>query len=261
MHPRIARSVDGLLVIRRNPRLAVVGPEEDVRARDDIHHAVAVEVVAAGAPAVVELAQLLFAEPARHDFRRTRLQRQVRVADALELRGRRAAHPERDHPVAPEVVVGGPTGAGVVDVRAEDVRVEQHLEVVPLTGTNAGRGRRNGQRGSCAAARAPSSASRASTSCPSRTGARRAAPARAASGRRGRVGIDWSGRRWRDANLAAAGAAKGCARQFLPLRVERDAEQTLVLRIPFSQRHEHALHARGVFSARSRTLACSRRRT
>ena len=93
-----------------------------------------------GPPRVVELVERLHAEPARDLLRLRDSRLEILERHVLEPDLACAAGVERDGAEAAELVVGDAAAqaAGVVEKRAQDVGIEDELDVVPLARLQAG---------------------------------------------------------------------------------------------------------------------------
>ena len=205
------------------------GPRKTCGPGGDVHGAVAVEIGRDRAPRVVEIAQLLLAEPVRDLLDRTLLDREILVADLLEPHLAGAADEQREGAETSRLVVrhAARGRTAVIDERAYEIGVEQDLDRVPLPRTQARVRRTSRQsRAGCLVASPSASATASAT---------RSAGTRASATR-------WRGvrrRRRSDPDASPAGP-QPLPGELSALRVEGDAVRRDVAGV---ERHQDPLQA------------------
>ena len=207
----------------------VVRAEVVVRTRHDVGHVVVIDVGDRWTPGVVELVQGLHPEVRRHLLRKRDARLEVLVANLLEADFASSTGVERNRSELSVLVIrhAAAHAADVVQEGAQNIRIEDHFNRVPIIRPQVGaRSRDRSRRGRRTTARAWTAPARSATRG-------RAASGCGSSGRRGR----W----WRSrSNLSGRTRPEPLARRFVSLRVER---HTVRDEVTFCERHEDALQS------------------
>ena len=150
LHPGVRRVVIGWIGRELKVDLTasgVVRPVEHVRSGDDVLHVVVIDVGGARSPRVVEVAEPLHPEVARHFLRRPHLNGQVLVRDVLESHLSASTGIQRNRAEIARVGIGDAAAAfaAVVQQGPDDIGIEIDLDRVPLSGLQAGIRRHHGQ--------------------------------------------------------------------------------------------------------------------